>query len=312
MEKYEQLESGIYIPSLSNETDNQAREMVESPMMQFLMLNVFNAWARQEGNYKTAWHSPVYAQLALVQDTAMHGVKLIQEADYVPQSKGWAVTSLLARGVSLARLSCLALDMGSFSDAFANFRMLLEREMVLRYLEANNQYDAFAKASYAELYHRAGKGINDKELRKGYTSSAAKESRRMMELIRTEYFANDSPRAPGHYWRRPKSQELADEYAKGLSSRSGKARARAAIRAYKLGNRSVHPGIRDMLQPEDSDISAEDLRGLILLTLVDLATFSLSRFQESSSLANKIERIILQPPSGAPIIDMLLAENTSA
>ena len=31
MEEYEQLESGIYIPSLSKEANEQAREMVESP-----------------------------------------------------------------------------------------------------------------------------------------------------------------------------------------------------------------------------------------------------------------------------------------
>ena len=223
-------------------------------MMQFLTLSVFNAWTRNEGNYKTAWNSPVYAQLALVQDTAMQGIELIQKADHVSQSKGWAVTSMLARGVSLARLSCLSLALGSMSDAFSNYRMLLEREMTVKYLEANNQYEAFAKAFYAEIYHRASKGLNDKELRKGYTSSAAKESRRMMDLIRRKYFDGKAPQSPGHYWQRPKSQELVDEYAKGIASESDKARATEEMRIYDLGNQSVHPRLRDMLQPEDSDI----------------------------------------------------------
>ena len=134
-------------------------------MMQYLMLNVFNAWAVNEENYRTAWNSPVYAQLLLVQQMTMQGIDLIQQADGVPRSKGCAVTSMLARGVSLARLSCLSLDLGSFSDACSNLRMLLERDLTIRYVEAHNQYEDFAKAFYAEIYHGANKRLNDQQLR---------------------------------------------------------------------------------------------------------------------------------------------------
>ena len=90
--------------------EEQLAGMVESPMMEYLMLNVvFNPWALDEENWKTVWHSPVYAQLALISDLTMRGITLIQEADHVPESKGWTVTSMMARGVSLARLSCLSL-----------------------------------------------------------------------------------------------------------------------------------------------------------------------------------------------------------
>ena len=62
------------------------------------------------------------------------------------------------------------------------------------------------------------------------------------------------------------------------------------MRVYDLGNRSVHPQLMDMLQPEDSDISPEVLRGLILTTLASTSIFGLSRFKESSPLSNEIER----------------------
>ena len=309
MQIYEQLENGIYIPSPPDE--EQIMEMVESPMMQFLTLNLFNAWTLNEGNHRTAWNSPLYSQLALVQDTAMQGIELIQKADYVPQSKGWVVTSMLARGVSLARLSCLSLALGSFSDAFSNYRMLLEREMTIKYLETNKQFEAFAKAFYAEIYHREGKGLNDEQLRKGYTSGDLEQSKQIMELIRTKFFDNKPPKAPGAYWSRPKSQELVDEYAKGPSSNSDAARQnKEAMRAYDLGNRSVHPQLKDMIQPEDSDITPEALEGLILIALGGLTTFGLSLFEESSPLANKIEKIILQTPSGKSIWEMIQANRT--
>ena len=278
-------------------------------MIQYIMLNVFNAWAVNEGNHRTAWNSPVYAQLMLVQATTMQGIDLIKKSDDVPQSKGWAVTSMLARGVSLARLSCLSLDMGSFSDACSNYRMLLDREMTIRYLEAHNQYEDFAKAFYAGVYHRAGEGLNDKRLRKGYTPSDLKESKQTMELIRRKFFDNKAPKKPGHYWKPPHTQQLADEFAKGVSSGSDDATHIQTMRVYDLGNGSVHPQLRDMIQPEESDISAEDLRSLILVTMGGIAMFGLSLFEESCSLVGQIEQIILQPPSGTSLLDM--ARDTS-
>ena len=287
--------------------EDQINEMVGSPMMQYLTLSVFNAWAVNEGNYRTAWDSPVYAQLAQVQETTMQGIDLVRKAYGVPQSKGWTVTSMLARGVSLARLSCLSLAMGSFSDALSNFRMLLEREMTLRYLEANDQYEAFSQAFYSELYHRAGKGINDGDLRKGYTKDELEASKNMMELIRREHFEGKAPNSPGHYWKPPYTQQLADEFAKGIDSESDKVVKKAALRVYDLGSRNVHPQLRDMLQPEESDISAEDLRILILVTLGGLAKFGLSLFEESSPLGSKIEEFIVQPPSGTSLFEILQA-----
>ena len=285
--------------------EDPIKEMVESPMMEYLMLNVFNAWAVNEGNHRTAWNSPVYAQLALVQETTMRGIDLIQQADYVSQSKGWAVTSMLARGVSLTRLSCLSLAMGSFSDAFSNYRMLFERELILRYLEANNEYEDFAKAFYADIYHRAGKGIDDEQLRKGYTSSDLDNSKKTMELIRKKWFNNKAPNNPGHYWKFPHTQQLADELAKGTDSDPDEVMRKAAVRIYNLGSQNVHPQLRDMIQPEESDISAEDMRSLILTTLGSIAMFGLSLFEESSSLVSKIEEIIAHPPSGISIFEML-------
>ena len=305
METLKQLENGLYVPDPNQEVEELMKQMVESPMMQYLMLNVFNAWAVDEGNHRTAWRSPVYAQLLLIQKTTMQGIDLIQKSDDVPQSKGWAVTSMLARGVSLARLSCLSLDTGSFSDACSNFRMLLDREMTLKHLEAHNQYEDFAKAFYAEGYHRAGEGLNDPQLRKGYTPSDLEDSKQLMELIRMKYFDGKAPKKPGHYWKRPPTEQLADEFSRGIASRSDDATLKQTMRAYDLGNGTVHPRLRDMIQPEDSDISAEDLRNLILVTLGGLARFGLALFERSTPLVGEIEQVILQPPSGTSLLDTL-------
>ena len=267
--------------------EEQAIGMVESPMMQYLMLNVFNSWALDEENWKTKWNSPIYAQLALISDLTMRGITLIQEDPHVSQSKGLTVTSMMARGVSLARLSCLSLGLGSLSDAFSNYRMILEREMTLKYLEANNQYEAFAQAFYAEVYHRAGKGLNDEDLRKGYSHDDLEKSKNMMKLIRTKYFDNKPPNAPGSYLKLPKFEKLV-----------GETERKEAERAYDLGSRNVHPQLRDMIQSEESDISFEELMVLTVTTLGALSTFGLSLFAESDPLAGEIERVILQSPSG--------------
>ena len=310
METPKQLESGLKVPDLSLGVEDRIKEIVESPMMQYIMLNVFNAWVVNEENHRTAWNSPVYAQLLLVQATTMKGIDLIKKSDDVPKSKGWAVTSMMARGVSLARLSCLSLDMGSLSDACSNYRMLLDRDMTIRYLEVHNQYEDFAKAFYAGIYHRASSGLNDNQLREGYTPSDLKDSKQTMELIRRKYFDNKAPKKPGYYWKPPHTQQLADEFAKGVASGSNDATHKQTMRAYDLGNGSVHPQLRDLIQPEESDISAEDLRGLILVTLGDIAMFSLSLFEESCPLVGEIEQVFLQPPSGASLLDMARATPT--
>ena len=220
MQEYEQTRSGIYLPR-DPKSDEQAVGMVESPMMQYLMLNVLNSWSFDEEHWKAAWNSPVYGQLALISDVTMQGITLIQRADHIAQSKGWAVTSMLARGISLARLSCISMACGSFSDAFSNYRMLLEREMTLKHIEAKNHFEAFAQAFYAEIYHRAGQGLNDGDLRKGYSQAELENSKAMMETIRKTYFDSKPPKTPGAYWRRPKFEDLIDKNI-----------GRAALRVY--------------------------------------------------------------------------------
>ena len=261
---YEQLENGLYIPSLDANLQQKMTDMVESPMMQFLTLSTLNAWALDEENWATAWNLPAYTRLALTQDLAMSGITLIQNTANASQSKGWAVTSMMARGVSIARLSFFSLACGSFSDTFSNYRMLLERQLVLRHLDANNRYDAFAKSYYAEIYQRAGKGLSDEQLRKGHSPEQIEEAKRMMALIRTKYFNGNPPHAPGHYWKLPRSEDLADEYADGADSESESARRKEILRVYDLGNRNVHPQLRDMLQPEETDMTYEILSNVVL------------------------------------------------
>lgn len=310
MEKPIQRDSGLYVPGWSTEAEYQVGEMAESPMMEYIMLSVFSAWAVNEGNYRTAWNSPVYAQLLLVQQMTMRGIDLIRQADGVPQSKGWTVTSMLARGVSLARLSCLSLDMGSFSDACSNLRMLIERDMTIRYLETHKQYDDFAKAFYAEIYHRAGESLNDEQLRGSYKFGHLEASRQMMEIIRKQYFDNKAPRKPGHYWKRPRTEQLADEFAKSTDWGADDATRKNTMRVYDLGNKSVHPSLRDMIQPEESDLAPETLRGLILVTLGSLTMFGLSLFDESVPIVGRIEQVILHPPSATSLLDLLGAGAT--
>ncbi len=291
MNNFEQSTSGLYLPFTGPVTADDLKEMVESPLMQFLIRNVFNDWALDSGNYKTAWKSPIYSHLSLVQDTTMQGIYLIQGANDVPQSKGWAVNSMLARAVSLARFACLSLALGSLSDAFANYRMLIEREMTLVYLDEKGEYQEFAQAFYSEIYQRANKGLNATELRASFTAEELENSKDIMGLIRTKYFDGYAPKSPGHYWTRPTSELLADVFASKTSSGpDDPSYRRMMLRVYDIGNRSVHPQLRDMLHPEDSDISPEVLRGLILTTLASTSIFGLSRFRESSHLSKEIEK----------------------
>ena len=290
MNKLEQSTSGLYLPFTGPVTADELKEMVASPLMEFLIRNMFNAWVLDSGNHKTAWNSPIYSHLSFVQDTTMQGITLIQRASDVPQSKGWTITSMLARAVSIARFACLSLALGSVSDAFANYRMLIEREMTLLYLEEKNEYEEFAQAFYAEIYQRGNRGLNATDLRASFTAEELENSKDIMDLIRTKYFDGYPPRSPGHYWTRPTSESLADVYARKTSVGPDDPSYRRMMRVYDLGNRSVHPQLRDMLQPEDSDISPEDIRGLILTTLASTSIFGLSRFKESSGLSNEIEK----------------------
>ena len=307
MQEYQQLKSGLYIPPPGQEAKDRIHGTVESPLMQFLTLNLLDEWIFESDNYKTAWYSPVYFQMALIQQTTMLGVTLIQKSEDVPQSKGWTVTSMMARGIHLARLSCISLSLGSFSDAFSNYRMLLDRVMTLAYLDANDQYEDFAKAFYAEIYHRASKGINNKELRKNYSSAELKHAREMMKIIRDMYFNGTNPKEPGAYWNRPKSEELATKYIDKIFSRSDDVQPEVVLRIYDLGNGSVHPRLRDMIQTDESGLTFEDVISLTLITCAELSKFGLSLFEESFPLVSRIEEAVLYPPSGTFMPEILQA-----
>lgn len=309
---YEQLENSLYTPSLGAELHQKMEAMVASPMMQFLLISTVNAWVLDEENWTTAWNFPAYTRLALIQNLAMSGITSIQSAADIPQSKGWTVTSIMARGVCIARLSYFALACGSFSDAFSNYRMLLDRELVLKHLDANKQYDAFAKAFYAEIYHRAGKGLSDEQLRSGYSHDQIEQSKQTMALIRTKYFDGKAPNAPGHYWKRPRSEDLAAEYANVDAPQSESARREVILRVYDLGNQNVHPQLRDMLQPEESDLTYEDMLNIVLVTLADLMEFGLSRFEASSALTGRVQEIMTQPiHGGTQLIEVIKASEVA-
>ncbi len=259
MGDYEELDSGLYVPPLPTDLHARMERMVRSPMMEYLMRATFNEWALGEGNWETTWDLPVYAKLAMIQEVTMTGVDLIKRCDDLRPSKGWALTSMMARGISLARMSCLALATGSFSDTFSNFRMLLDRLITLKHLENNDQYEEFARFSYADLYHRINSRLNDGELRESYTSGEIKRYKEMMALIREKYFQKRPPRKAQHYWKPPYTADLV---ASALAD-DGVLRQKQTSQVYALGNRSVHPWIRDLIQPEDSDITPQDFMNLI-------------------------------------------------
>ena len=242
----------------------------------------------------------------------MSGITSIQSDANIPQSKRQTVTNMMARGVSIARLSYFALACGSFSDAFSNYRMLLDRELVLKHLDATNQYDAFARAFYAEIYHRAGKGLSDEQLRSRFSHEQIEQSKQMMALIRTRYFDGRAPKAPGHYWKRPRSEDLAAEYANADASQSETARRKVILRVYDLGNQNVHPQLMDMLQPEESDLTYEDMLNLVLVILADLTEFGLSRFEVSSALTGRVQEIMTQPIiGGTHLIEVIKASEVA-
>ena len=314
MRDYEELDSGLYVPPLRIDIQAQMERMVSSPMMQYLTMATFSEWASGEGNWETTWNLPVYSQLAMIQDVTTTGIDLIVQCNDLQQSKSWAMTSMMARGASLARMSCLALATGSLSDAFSGYRMLLDRLITLRYLEDNNQYEAFAKFSYADLYHRINSRLDDGELRESYTSGEIKQYKEMMALIRKKFFPDSHPRKPQHYWKPPYTKDLV---ASALANDGG-LQQKQTSQVYELGNRSVHPWIRDLIQPEDSDITPQEFMRLILITAADLSVFGLSLHSATAPLADEVKRIALDTPQqGIPIwtlvanthirIDQLLA-----
>lgn len=305
---YEQLESGLYTPSMGPDPYWKMEDMVRSPMMQFLMASTLNAWVVDEENWMSAWHSPAFIRLALIQELTMYGVTSIQGAADASQSKGWAVTSMLARSVCIARLSYFALACGSLSDALSNYRMLLERYLLLRYLESNDHYDAFAKAFYAEMYRRAIQGVSDQQLRSEYDQKAIDDGKKTMALIRAEHFDGKQPKAPGRYWKRPESNELVAQYVRADGPLSESARGKMLLRAYELGNQAVHPRLRDLVRPEDSELSYEDMLNAVIVTLAELTEFGFSLFQVTSALAGRVQEIMTQPiHEEAPLIEVIKA-----
>ena len=302
MRDYEGLDSGLYVPPLRTDIQAQMERMVGSPMMEYLMLATFNEWAWGEGNWETTWDLPVYSQLAMIQEVTITGIDLIVQCNDLQQSKGWTLTSMMARGISLARMSCLALATGSFSDTFSSYRMLLDRLITLKFLEDKNQYEEFAKFSYADFYHRINSRLNDGELRESYSSGEIKHYREMMALIRKKFFQDSPPRKPQHYWKPPYTADLV---ASALADDAGLGQKQTS-QVYELGNRSVHPWVRDLIQPEDSDITPQDFMRLILITAADLSVFGLSLHPATAPLTDEVKRIVLDTPQqGIPIWDLV-------
>lgn len=295
MRDYVQLSSGLYGPPLPANTETRMETLISSPMMQYLTMAIYSGWAWDEGNADTAWDLPVYSQLAMIQEVTMAGIDLIRERNDLQQSKGWALTGMMARGISLSRMSCLALATGSFSDAFASYRMLLDRLITLKYLESNGQYEAFAKYSYAQLFHRVGSQLNDGEFRDNSTSGEINSQKEWMALIRRDFFEGTSPHKPEHYWKPPYTADLVASALSGDDS----LRKKQVSYIYELGNRSVHPWVRDLIQPEDSDIASEDLMGMILITAADLSAFGLSLHPVTSILQDEVYRIVTDTPQQA-------------
>ena len=187
MRDFEEMASGLYVPPLHTDVQDRMERMVRSPMMEYLMVSTLSEWAWGEGDWEETWNLPDFSQLAMIQEVTITGINLIQQCNDLPQSKGFALTSMMARGISLARISCLALATGSFSDMFSSFRMLLDRLITLKYLEGNDQYEEFAKFSYADFYHQINSRLNDGELRKSYTPDDIKNYKDMMALIRGKF-----------------------------------------------------------------------------------------------------------------------------
>ena len=292
MHDYEQLDSGLYVPPLRADVKTEMNGMINSPMMQYLTMSIFSGWAWDEGNWETLWNLPVYSQLAMIQEVTMTGVDLIKERKDLEQSKGWAVISMMARGITLARMSCVAMATGSISDAFSIYRMLLDRLITLKYLDENDQYEAFANFSYADLYHTLNSRLNDSELKESYASGEIKAYKDMMALIRDKYFQGRPPRKPQSYWKPPHTKDLVET----AFGNDGGLQQKQESQIYELGNRSVHPWVRDLIQPEESDINPQDFTALTMVTAADLSIFGLSRYSVTSPLAVLVERIVLVPP----------------
>ena len=293
---YFKLNSGLYVPPPA-ELDARSRRMAFSPMMQLIArATVLNEWVMDEDNSAALWNSPVCGLLEAVEAITAAGIGLMQLHPELPESKSWALATMMGRGIHLARLASISLAMGSFSDSCAIFRMLQDRLITIRHLDSNDQYEAFANYSWAKVYHLLLDRLNDAELRGSWTLQEIEHFKGLMTVIRKEHFQNKAPHRPQHYWKPLSTKELIESMWTNRDSLYRK----KELHLYELGNRSVHPWIKDLLQPEETDMSALDFMSLIFITSANLSEFCLSRHPKTSHLAEEIGAIVSQTPLPDP------------
>lgn len=128
-----------------------------------------------------------------------------------------------------------------------------------------------------------------------------------MALIRGKFFQNSPPRKAQHYWKPPYTADLV---ASALADDDDLQKKQTA-QIYELGNKSVHPWVRDLIQPEESDITPQTIMGLILVTEADLSTFGLSLHPATAPLADEVRRIVLDTPQrGVPMWELVASTRT--
>ena len=289
---WEQGKSGLFTPAdILSPTDGLPIPSTEAPIFQFLLGNLTTEWSMK--NWETVWNSRIYGDVSNVWAVTMEGIDILKAEGTANTSKGIIVSQMMGRGLSLARTACWAMAVGSPMDALACYRMIYDRALTLQFLDKNGQYQEFERYCWAEAYFWLSDAASLQLWRTQATQQEIQSHKDRQTKIRQKYFGGLVPKKPGTYWDPPKSEELVEGFSLhplGLPEPKNSELLKAMKRLYELGSKAVHPRIGDMVETEDLGWSADskECMDLILMALISLTTFGLSRYSKTESLARKI------------------------
>lgn len=289
-------ESGLTFPVEDLPLNDGDVPLPDLPLFRFIMRNFTTEWVLN--NFESIQNSPVFDEVSRIWDITMTGVDIQKSEGFGNTTKGITISRMMIRGLSLARISCWAMAIGSPMDSLACYRMIFERALLIQYPDKYNQYDGFEKYCWAEGYHWLGDAMASPMWRGQAEQEKVQSFKERRRVIKDRYFGGREPMKPNEYWNQPTTYEM--EKAFSLSAPyaemddSGEVR-RAMKRLYELGSKAVHPRIGDMLETEELGWSADskECMSLVVMALASLTMFGLSRHEKTTPLIDAIANVLI-------------------
>ena len=138
--------------------------------------------------------------------------------------------------------------------------------------DKNNQYEAWEKRYWAEVYFWVDEALSIPMWRKQASPQDIQSFKDRQADIKEKHFNGELPMKPkmvnDPYWTPPKPEVLAATFSLNplcLREPEDSELPKAMRRFYELGNKSVHPIMGDMMQTEDLGWSADSKEGMGLV-----------------------------------------------